>query len=61
MWQKYCFKKTNDMRVVEDENFIQEKFIRCPECKKLLAYTNNDVTQYYKNLMLFKVIKYPVL
>lgn len=49
------------MRVVEDENFIQEKFIRCPECKKLLAYTNNDVTQYYKNLMLFKVIKYPVL
>lgn len=48
------------MRVVENENFTQEKFIRCSKCKKLLAYTKNDVMQYHKNLMLFKVIKCPV-
>lgn len=47
------------MRVVETVD--EEKYIGCPECKRLLAYTKDDIrlsTQFVKSNSLLKTSHY---
>ena len=49
------------MRVVDTKKIEEEKYITCPNCKRLLAYTDLDIREVIKHdttNKLFKVSKY---